>query len=239
MNALRTMTLLEAKIVLRDKVGPLFAFLMPVMLLFVFGLTDRESSATDSAFLGSLCLALGIAMVAIYLVPSYMASYREHGILRRLSVSPVPPSRLLIAQLLVNATAGILVVALIVLAGHWGLGIPLPASPVMFVAVTLLMIAAMLSLGLIVAAVARNTKTANLCGQLLFWPNMVLGGIWVKRSDMPGWMRVLGDHTPMGGGMQAVQHAWLGESQSIGGLFALALCTVLFGALAARLFRWQ
>ena len=40
-----------------------------------------------------------LAMLAISVLPNYLATYREKGILRRLSTTPVPPSSLLQAQL--------------------------------------------------------------------------------------------------------------------------------------------
>jgi ABC-2 type transport system permease protein len=46
-----------------------------------------------------IMIAFVLAMLAISVLPTYLATYREKGILRRLSTTPVQPSGLLLAQL--------------------------------------------------------------------------------------------------------------------------------------------
>lgn len=46
-----------------------------------------------------ILIAFVLAMLAFSVVPTYLATYREKGILRRLATTPVRPSGLLLAQL--------------------------------------------------------------------------------------------------------------------------------------------
>ena len=48
-------------------------------------------------------IALIIATLAFFSLPTPLATYREQGILRRLSTTPVPPTRVLGAQLVIQA----------------------------------------------------------------------------------------------------------------------------------------
>lgn len=47
-------------------------------------------------------LAISIAMLGLQTPPTGLATYREKGILRRLSATPMPPSAMLLVQLLIN-----------------------------------------------------------------------------------------------------------------------------------------
>jgi ABC-2 type transport system permease protein len=42
-------------------------------------------------------------MLALFTIPTYLGTYREKGVLRRLCVTPVHPATLLVAQLAVHA----------------------------------------------------------------------------------------------------------------------------------------
>ncbi len=48
-------------------------------------------------------MAFSIAMIALLYLPGPLVSYRELGILRRLSTTPVPASWVLAAQMVVQA----------------------------------------------------------------------------------------------------------------------------------------
>ena len=60
-----------------------------------------------------IIMVLGLTMLTLLGLPSPLVSYREIGVLRRLSTTPVPPSWLLAAQVVVQlgvALAGLLIV---------------------------------------------------------------------------------------------------------------------------------
>jgi len=60
-----------------------------------------------------IIMVLGLTMLGLLGLPGPLVSYRELGILRRLSTTPVPPSWLLAAQVVVQlciALAGLLIV---------------------------------------------------------------------------------------------------------------------------------
>ena len=74
--------------------------------------------------------------------------------------SPVPPSRLLTAQLLVNLAAAVVVVVLIAGVGGLVLGFPLPGNPGGFLLSLVLGSLTLFSVGLLVAAAKPATSTA-------------------------------------------------------------------------------
>ena len=111
MSALTNMIKVETKLFLRDRATVLFGVLFPTALLL--GLGSIPDLRTPSADLGGLrpidvwaptALVFGIVMIAVQHVPTVIATYRERGILRRLSTTPVHPRNVLIARVLILTT---------------------------------------------------------------------------------------------------------------------------------------
>jgi ABC-2 type transport system permease protein len=157
-------------------------------------------------------------------VPTYLATYREKGILRRLSTTPVHPAGLLGAQVAMALLIALFAVTLVL-----GVGI------VAFV----LAAASLLSVGVLVAAVAPSGRAASGIGTMLFFPMMFFAGLYVPRDAMPAVLRRIGDFTPLGAGVQALQDAAGGAWPQPLHLAVMAAFAVVAGLAAARLFRWE
>src|SRR5262249_13914055 len=100
MNALRKLTYVEFKLFLRDPVALFFVLALPLGFLLIFGLSSARGRL--GTFLPAMEVALALGMVGLFTLPTYLATYREKGILRRLATTPVHPALLLITQLLIN-----------------------------------------------------------------------------------------------------------------------------------------
>src|SRR4051812_18815200 len=97
MRALTRLTAIETKLMLREISGPMFTVLLPVALLVVFGWSADVRKA-DPALGGhrgidtvipSMSVMVSMAMVAFFMLPVVLATYREKGILRRFATTPV------------------------------------------------------------------------------------------------------------------------------------------------------
>ena len=71
-------------------------------------------------------IAFVLAMLALISLPAVLAAYRERGILRRLSTTPVQPSWVLAAQLAINVAVVVITLSLIVGIGRVAFGVPCP-----------------------------------------------------------------------------------------------------------------
>lgn len=89
-------------------------------------------------------------------LPAVLAGYRERGILRRLNATPAGAGRLLGAQLTVNLAVAVASTAGVLVVGRLAFGVALPGQPAGFALAFVLTAAAMLSLGLLVASLART-----------------------------------------------------------------------------------
>jgi ABC-2 type transport system permease protein len=248
-SALRHLTITEAKLVLREPMTVGFGILLPTVILLAIGSVPilREPAAEFGGvrFVDTFApttLILGMAVLGVQHLPSVLATYRESGVLRRMSTTPVHPGMVLAAQLIAVFAAVLVSSALLVLTARLVLDVPLPRQPLLFLAAFLVGTASMIALGVLVAAVAPSSRVANGLSMTLYMVVMLVGGLFLPRIFMPDIMVRLGDVTPPG--VQLLLDTWAGgaDTSGTGPLLQLAIMAgiaVVTAAAAAKLFRWE
>lgn len=234
MSGLARLSFVELKLLLRD-VGSLVLMLaLPLFVLLIFGISFR---VTDSA-LPAISVAIALALNALYMVPSSLGTYREKGILRRLSTTPMHPATLLAAQLMLHLLVTTVAVMLLG-AGSLALGISPPRHVAGWLTAFVLGVAAMFAIGCLIAALAPNARTATGIGVLLYFPMAFLGGVTVPREQMPTLLARVGDWTPLGALRQSIADSWAGTPPQPLHLLIMATFAVIVGVTAAKFFRWE
>jgi ABC-2 type transport system permease protein len=246
MTRLAKLTVTEAKLFLRDPTAWFFALVFPPLLLAILGAVPAFREPDPE--LGGLrvidlyvpiLVGFVLAMLAISVLPSYLATYREKGILRRLFTTPVPPSNLLAAQLAMGLALAVGAATLVIGIGAVAFGTDLPEQFAGFLVAFVLAAAALYAIGMLIAAVAPSGKAAAAIGTVLWFPVMFFGGLWVPREAMPDTLNRIGDFTPLGAGVQAMQDAWNGAWPDPLHLAVMAAFATGASLAAARLFRWE
>jgi len=243
MKEMRALIAVEAKLLFRDPITWLAAIALPSAVLLIFG--SLFKAEPDPAlggqrwidlFVPSL-LVITLGTLGIQTLPIRLATYREKGVLRRLSTTPAHPARLLAAQLVVYIVTALIALVLLVVVGHLVYAIPWPGNPLGFVVAFTLGLTALFSIGLLVAAIAPSNRAATAIAIPMFFAVMFLGGVYLPRTMLPETLQRIGDLTPPG--VQGLQDAWLGSAPQLGPLVGLAVVTVVLGAIAVRAFRWE
>jgi ABC-2 type transport system permease protein len=256
MSTLSRITLTEARLFLREPMAVGFGVLFPTVLLLVMGAIPalREPSAEfDGArfvdFWAPSALVMGIGIVALQHIPGVLATYRESGVLRRMSTTPVHPGRLLLAQLLVALAAAVAAGGLLIASAWLVLDVPLPRYPGAFALAFAVGFGAVLAVGALIAAVAPNVRVAGGLAMVAYLVTMFAGGVFLPRFLMPDFLLRVGDYTPPG--VQALLNAWTGDAAMAAAMGAqagpprplqlaiMALVALIAGAAAAKLFRWE
>lgn len=186
-----------------------------------------------------ITMTLAIATVTMVTLVSVVASYRERGVLRRLSTTPVSPTALLAAQVAVNVAALLVACGLAWLVAATVFDVPPPGNVVGLVLAFTLGAGAMCAVALLVAAVTPSARASSGVGQLIYFPMMFFAGVWTPGPLMPDLVRKIADFTPLGAASLAVQDAWAGSWPALSHLAVMAAFTVGLGAIAARYFRWE
>ena len=234
----------ETKLLLREPILLFWGVAFPLVLLTVMGLAVD----TPDADLGGLSLvqsyvpilvAFTFTILGVSALPAAVATYRERGVLRRFATTPLRPSRVLGAQLATSGAMAAVTAVLILALARIAFGVGLPDAPLAFLVAVILAAAALLGIGLLIAARAPRARIAVAIGTMLFFPLMFFAGLWAPRATMGHTLRTIGDYTPLGAAVQALQYASAGTWPHVSQLAVMAAYAVVSGAIAIRLFRWQ
>jgi ABC-2 type transport system permease protein len=247
LRATRKLIRTEAVLYLREPIGAFFGIAFPAILIVVLGKAMPGFTQPSDDLGGQrpidiylpIALALAIATVSMVTLLNGLATYRERGVLRRLSTTPVAPSSLLAAQLVVNVAA-LLLGSVLAYATASVVFTVRPPTNVGGLALSFgLGSAAMCAVALLIAAVMPSTRASSALGSLVYFPMMFVAGVWTPGPTMPEAVRRVADFTPLGAASQAMQASWAGASPRVLHLAVMAAITAGCATAAARLFRWS
>ncbi|MFF5298114.1 ABC transporter permease [Streptomyces sp. NPDC013161] len=231
----------------RREPGALFWILLfPTLLLVILG--SIPGFRHHDADLGGLrtidvyvpvAVLLGMIVGALQSMPQNLTGYRERGILRRMSATPVRPTALLSAQMVVYGAAALVSALLALIVGRLAFDVRLPKQPGGYLLALLLAILAALALGAVVSSLSRTTKIAGAIGSAVFFPMMFCAGVWIPVNSMPDVMARIVGYTPFGAAAEALNRAAAGNWPGWTHLGVLVAWTVLLTAGASRWFRWE
>ncbi|WP_432491017.1 ABC transporter permease [Kineococcus auxinigenes] len=245
MSEVSALTRTEAVLMVREPAALAFVVVLPLGLLLALGLlldpADPASTTSrdSAAFAPALAVALLLGVVGFFSLPSTLVLHRETGVLRRLSTTPASPGALLLAQLVVHLAAVLVTTTALAVATLTVVGLPVPASPGTALLVTALGVLALLAVGLLIAAISPSVRANAVLGPALLMPVLFLAGVWVPLEALPGWLEVVGLHSPLGALVDGLLHAWAGVPVPASQLLAPAGTALVAGAVAVRAFSWE
>lgn len=236
----------EARLLAREP-GSLFWILaFPPLLLAILGAVPAFREHQDG--LGGLRIVdtyvpvtvlVGMIVAGVQSMPVGLTGYREQGILRRMSTTPVRPSALLSAQMLVHALAALLSALLALAVGRLVYDVRLPGQPYGYLLALVLAVLVALALGSVISALSGTVKIAGAVGTAVFFPMLFSAGVWLPVQAMPDLMADIVGFTPFGAAAQALNAAMAGDWPGWSHLAVMAVWTVALSTAAARWFRWE
>ncbi|XRQ15018.1 ABC transporter permease [Actinomadura welshii] len=236
----------ELRLFLREPFSLFWIIAFPTVLLTILGLIP--SFREPSPDLGGdrvidlyvpVSVLLATIMAGLMALPPVLAGYRERGILRRMSTTPVRPAALLAAQIALHFTAALLSALLVIATGRLAFGVDLPGHPPGYLLALLLGALSALALGSAITAVTPTAKATNVVGTIVFFPMMFLAGVWVPVQAMPELLRHIVEYFPFGAASQALDQAAGGDWPAWPHLGVTAAWAAILIAGAIRWFRWQ
>lgn len=247
MSALGKMTLVEAKLFKREPMSVFWGLAFPALLLLILGFAFpgfREPSPDLDGFrlvdlYAPIVIALALMTSAFLTLPVVIATYRQLGVLRRLSTTPIGAGRMVAAQLILQVGVAVVAVVLTVVIATLAFDMPIPRNLPGFFLVVLLGAASMLAIGLLIGAVAPRSSTAQGLGMAIYFPMLFLAGVYFPRQAMPDGLRRVSDFSPAGAVVQALGDTWGGGAPSNLSLLVMAGSALVAGFLAVLAFRWE
>ncbi len=246
----------EVRLLSREPGALFWILLFPALLLVILG--SIPSFGDPKPDLGGLrtidvyvpvAVLLGPIVGGLQSMPQTLTGYRERGILRRMSATPVRPAALLRAQMLVYGGAALTSSLLALAVGRLAFDVRLPEQPFGYALALLLAVLAALALvltvlvalalGAVISALSRTTKVAGAIGSAVFFPSMFCAGVWAPVQTMPDVLARIVGWAPFGAAAEALNRAAAGDWPGWDHLGVLVAWTVLLTAGAARWFRWE
>ena len=244
-RSLGALVIAEARMISRDYANMLLPLGLPVLVLITSASLAGSEPIPGTGFTALELFVLPIvgAMVLAYIglvnMPSFLAHYRKDGVLRRLGVTPVSPSLVLIAQVVVSAAQAVVGIAIALGVAVFAFNAAAPAAPFTLIAVFLLSMAAMSSMGMVIAALAPSTNAAIAIGVLSFLTLGALGGMFGGRQVLPEALQNVSQFLPFGAAADVMGAAWAGIDVPIAGVVSLVAAVILSSAAAVLWFRWE
>src|SRR5699024_514575 len=184
-------------------------------------------------------VSVAIATVGLTTLPAYLAGYREQGIFRRLSTTPMRPAGVLYAHLVIAVVTLLIAAPLAVAIGVLLFDVPMPAQPLLVAAAFFLGAGAMLGIGLVIGGLAPKATAASGIGMLVYFPMLFFAGLWTPGPMMRDTLQTIASYTPLGAASQALSEAWFGTGTPWLQLAVMAAYAVVFFAVGSKFFRWS
>ncbi len=142
--------------------------------------------------LGTILTMTTILMTALALTREV-----ERGTMENLLAMPARPYEIMIGKIVPYIGFGFVQVAVILVAAALLFAVPMQGPMSVLLLVTLLFIAANVTLGYTFSTVARNQMQAMQMTFFFFLPSILLSGFMFPFRGMPGWAQVIGEAIPL------------------------------------------
>ena len=232
---------LERRMFWRNPTAAFFGFLLPLLLLAMFGAVfSGEQDQLDVVVPGIAGMSV---MAATFVALAYNLTFlRERGILKRLRGTPLPSSAYL-AGIAANAIANTVVqVAVVIVAGRAFFGIPWPGDWLALLVFLAAGVVCFASLGVALSHAIPNSESAPAYVNAVFLPMIMLAGVFYDDEDAPAVLRDLAEAMPLKhliDGLSGAMVAGDGLADHGVALAALCLWAAAGVALAVRGFSWE
>jgi len=258
MNTIRIGVLrggLELKQFLRQRESVVFTLLFPVLLLFIFGSVFKNTIApgvTFSQYFVAGMVASGLVNSGFQQLAISIPIERDLGGLKRLRGTPMSPISFFIGKGILVFTSMIIQVFLLLLFGVLFFHLHLPHSLTLWLRFTWLVLlgsACSTILGIALAGVIKNGRSAPAIVSPFVIVLQFISGVFFVFSSLPSWMKQISALFPLKWLTQGMRSVFLpnsfkyqevAHSWEIGRIAIVLTAWLIIGTfLAVRSFKWS
>jgi ABC-2 type transport system permease protein len=232
---------LERRMFWRNPSAAFFNFLLPLLLLALFGAVFAgEQKDLDVIVPGIAGLSV---MSATFVALAYNLTFlRETGVLKRLRGTPMPATSYFAGLAASAVTNVVLQLAIVIVAGNVLFGVAWPGNWPALAVFVALGVVCFASLGVALSHAIPNSESAPAYVNAVFLPMMMIAGVFYDEENAPAFLRDIAQVLPLKHLIDGLSGAMVrgeGLGSHATSLLVLALWTVVGVVLAVRGFSWD
>lgn len=206
----------ELRLFFRESQVLVFVFGFPVITVLilggVFGTGTDDSGfefVNPQHFYVASYFGVVLAAIGLIMLPAHVASYREHGVLRRYDTAGFPRWIFPTAQYLCGITFALLGFVSLVVTAQVSSGMPAPANAAWTIIGLALGTLAFISIGVALGMFMPSARAAQGLGLTMFFPMFLLSGGGPPPAVLTDSMQSIANLLPLTHVIRAAQEPWL------------------------------
>ncbi|HCC78702.1 MAG: hypothetical protein A2X25_14755 [Chloroflexi bacterium GWB2_49_20] len=186
MNAFMHHFAFEFRMGIRNKQLLLMNYLFPLGFYLMMGFIMAEINPPFRETIVPAMVVFSILAATLLGIPDPLVNARENGIFRSYKINGVPSISILVIPALTTILHLVIVAVIITASAHWMFAAPLPVNWLNYVLIFFATAFACAGLSVLIGVVSPSSRMTVLWSQLVFVPSMLLGGLMLPYSMLPG-----------------------------------------------------
>ncbi|HKQ98481.1 MAG TPA: ABC transporter permease [Candidatus Polarisedimenticolia bacterium] len=138
-----------------------------------------------------------LTMTMVMMTGLAMTRERERGTMENILATPAVPIEVMTGKIVPYVFIGFIQITIVLLAARWMFHVPFVGSVAALYAVSLVFIAANLTVGITLSSLAQNQLQAMQMTFFFFLPCILMSGFMFPFQGMPKWAQAIGSLLPM------------------------------------------
>lgn len=180
----------------RNREAMIFSLLLPLAILFLIGESDK--SQVNYIYAGVICIAFG--SMALVGVPAQLTNYRESGILKRVKLTELSLGSFVGCVYVAQVVFMIIQLIVITLVAKFGYALKFDVTQKFIPGVVLQIVLGMLaflSIGIVIAALSKNSRAASTIGNTVMVMMLFVGNTLFPSTGWPEIVKKVVKYFPM------------------------------------------
>lgn len=232
---------LERKMFWRNPSAAFFNFMLPLVLLALFGAVFSGDQDDLDVIVPGIA-GMSVVSTTFSALAYNVTAMRELGVLKRVRGTPMPSGAFLLGIAGHAVTNTALQMVLITVAGKLFFGVDWPPNPGEMVVFVVLGVVCFASLGVALSHVIPNNESAPAYVNAIFLPLIIVSGVFYDAEDVPSFLAGIAEALPLThlvDGLSAAMVTGSGLGDQISSIGVIVAWTVLGVTLAIRGFSWE
>ena len=242
MNAFTTHFSFEFRTGIRDKTLLLMNYLFPIGLYAMMGLLMTELNPFFIEAMIPAMIMVAIMSSTVLSLPNPLVMAREAGIFRSYMINGIPTISILTIPMLTTVLHMVVVAVIIIVTAPLFFNAPTPVNWPGVIVFFLLAAFAHAGLGMLISVIPSSPRAVVLWSQLIFLPSMMIGGLMIPYSMLPGSLSKVALLLPAAHAMNVFQGLAQNQVTAVNPLWSVLVLLaggILSFVLANYLFCWD